>query len=955
MQGLSVDMDFASVSIFIFKEGSRNLDQWIQLPDGVASLHVPYFEHPILSDLFDAKESGADYFAKVYTLEEKNSWAAKGFELTDYKNLPLAFKTSVLEAPGYAMSITLAKNSGICIPSFIGAFPSAGDVNILKRAGKVFEQAYIRFLDLQKAEAQAREAQIEAAVERVRTQSMAMHKTSDLYKVNEEILSQLNKLKVDGLTGVSIYLVDENDAVKVWDLSSPGNLSNPGNYTIKYDAKKYPVLGGWVETWKTSKEDYFVLDFPKEVLIMAVEEFKEILPEMAVHIKNAIESGKLQHQWNPSGRLSDGLLSIDLIKPPTEDTKSIVTKMAGAFNLAYQRFQDLQKAEAQLREAQIEGALEKVRSRSLAMHKSNELTEVVSILFEKLKELQIPATAVGIAIYIDGSKDLNAFVCGENEAGLVITNYRLPYFNNKIPKDLNNALEKQLNFFVGNYSKEEKNSFYKYVLEHTAEFKHLPEDIKRMIFESPTYTISMVAVKNAVFNINDFEGKVLSGNEVDIIKRFARVFDQAYTRFLDLQKAEAQAREAKIEIAVERIRAKALAMHKSEEILNVAVSLREEMVKLNLQGVIAATIFLEQANGNYRLWDLTEMTDIEDGARLSLDIDFNPDTIDTDLFFLKFLRSTEKYLIVETNKADFERWAAWYRHYDAAGADKFLQYLQTTSITQSWHAAVPLEKGRLKVDFTNPPPKEMEIILPKMAAAFDLAYTRFLDIQKAEAQAREAQIQLALERVRARTMAMQHSDELGEASALLFKQVSDLGIQTWTSGFNIWENGDTSFIGYNPTPTGGIAGSYHIPSTEDPFFINIYEAKKREEDFFVFESAGESLANTYHYMKTLPIIKDVLKGIEDSGFPMPTCQINHCAFFTHGFLLFITLEPYPNAHDIFKRFGKVFEQTYTRFLDLQKAEAQSRESQIELGLERVRARAMGMQNSNELAELVDTV
>ena len=42
-----------------------------------------------------------------------------------------------------------------------------------------------------------------------------------------------------------------------------------------------------------------------------------------------------------------------------------------------------------------------------------------------------------------------------------------------------------------------------------------------------------------------------------------------------------------------------------------------------------------------------------------------------------------------------------------------------------------------------------------------------------------------------------------------------------------------------------------------------------------------------------------------------------------------------------KRFGKVFEQTYTRFLDLQKAEAQAREAQIEAALERVRSQYHG--------------
>jgi len=42
------------------------------------------------------------------------------------------------------------------------------------------------------------------------------------------------------------------------------------------------------------------------------------------------------------------------------------------------------------------------------------------------------------------------------------------------------------------------------------------------------------------------------------------------------------------------------------------------------------------------------------------------------------------------------------------------------------------------------------------------------------------------------------------------------------------------------------------------------------------------------------------------------------------------------------RFGKVFQQTYTRFLDLQKAEAQAREAQIEAALERVRSRTLAM-------------
>ena len=68
--------------------------------------------------------------------------------------------------------------------------------------------------------------------------------------------------------------------------------------------------------------------------------------------------------------------------------------------------------------------------------------------------------------------------------------------------------------------------------------------------------------------------------------------------------------------------------------------------------------------------------------------------------------------------------------------------------------------------------------------------------------------------------------------------------------------------------------------------------------------------------------------------------------------MFITYEPVPHAHDLFKRFGKVFDQTYTRFLDLKKAESQAREAQIESSLERVRSKTMAMHNSKDVGASV---
>ncbi len=220
---------------------------------------------------------------------------------------------------------------------------------------------------------------------------------------------------------------------------------------------------------------------------------------------------------------------------------------------------------------------------------------------------------------------------------------------------------------------------------------------------------------------------------------------------------------------------------------------------------------------------------------------------------------------------------------------------------------------------------------------------------------REVQIELALERVRARTMAMQKSEELAEAAKLLFQQVQALGLPVLSCGYNIWQSGETVCTGWMSDSSGSISPPFRIPLTESPTFIRFRESKKKGEHFYAEEVSGEALTAQYRYLLSLPNFKSIAEGFQKAGFALPAYQVNNVVNFSHGNLIFITDQPAPAAWDIFKRFGKVFEQTYTRFLDLQKAEAQAREAQIELGLERVRARAMAMQGSAELSNLIETV
>ena len=214
---------------------------------------------------------------------------------------------------------------------------------------------------------------------------------------------------------------------------------------------------------------------------------------------------------------------------------------------------------------------------------------------------------------------------------------------------------------------------------------------------------------------------------------------------------------------------------------------------------------------------------------------------------------------------------------------------------------------------------------------------------------RELLIEAALEKVRARTMAMQKSEELKEAANVLFQQVQLLGIPVWTCGYNIWEKGEKVCRGWMST-LGTVQPSFRIPLTEHRTFIHMDESRLNAEPFYVEEVNGDQLADHYRYMFSLPDFREIAMKQMQAGFELPLSQVNHVFNFKHGNLIFLSAEPIPGAWNIFSRFTAVFEQTYTRFLDLQRAEAQARESQIQLALERVRARTMAMQRSNELPE-----
>jgi len=803
--------------------------------------------------------------------------------------------------------------------------------SLLIRFAKVFDQSYTRFLDLQKAEAQAREARVEAALERVRAQAMAMRHSDDLVQSTTIVFEELEKLDLSiGRSGIGIFNAKTRDC-ELWT-TVVGKDGEKELATGITSLTVHPMLIATFEAWKAQKPLSYILEGNELADYYKIVSKSDFVLSEDVIGKSASLEREFYH-YTPFG--AGGLYFFSESEPTPED-KMIIRRFAEVFDMTYTRFLDLQKAEAQAREAQIEAALERVRSRSMAMHSSEELAEVATVLYNELLKLQVIEFTVASIVVFDEPNN-QQIVWGSQTESEALEKSIMPLLGDEVLQEIYDKWlsgEALFSVKVGGVAFENHKNFVFPIAERT-------ELVDRFLKNMPDPTFFHCAVYSMGY-LELVSDRELPDESAFLLKRFAKVFEQTYTRFLDLQRAEKQAREARIEMALERVRAGMMAMHKSDELRLVIKTIFEQLQELDFGADASAVIIYDEnyaaehwfSGYSYQTYPKSyTIPYIEKFA-------YNTDLVDAWKKGVTF----QAFPMEGTEKTDYGHW--------------LLENTDFKDLPEEFtiHAITPdrlvlndafNKYGMLEVLGPEELAPENAEILNRFSKVFEQTYTRFLDLKKAEAQAREAQIETALERVRSRTMAMQHSDELAEASHLLDREVRGLGIKTWGCAFNIYrENDSIEWFGNEA----GLLPTYPVP--REGIFKEYFEGRQRGETLLVKEIAGDACIAHYEYMSTLPVVGEVLRQLKETNGSFPSYQIDHVAYFKYGYLLFITREAVPEAHDIFKRFAKVFEQTYTRFLDLKKAEAQAREARIETALERVRSRTMGMQTSDELREVV---
>ena len=780
-------------------------------------------------------------------------------------------------------------------------------------------------------EAQNKELEIEAALEKVRSRAMAMYKSEEVMDVAVTVYDELQKLDFKFGAATIIIIDKETGYMEHW-LAGFFQKNHVQSYPV--NNIEHPLHAAQLAAWRKG-EKYVSIELSGAVLKAYAEEmFMEtgyknlpdeeksllLLNENAVFNLAYMKHGALM--WAPSALSSEKTI--------------ILQRFAKVFEQTYTRFLDLQKAEAQAREAQIELALEKVLARTMAMQKSEDVAGAVAVIFEELDRLSIGILRCGIGIINNENRSVNVWTTSKSDENKPIQ------ISGDESMDSHPLLQGAFNAWLRqeeySYVLHGKDLTDYYKAQVAANFK-LPDSQSLITVDEHLYQYYFLATFQAgglfAFRESDFTEEAKR-----VMKRFAGVFNLTYKRFLDLQKAEAQARESQIQLALERVRARTMAMQKSEELTEVAAILFKQVSDLGIKSWTTGFNVWSDDNNSW----IDYVTNPQGGF-------IEPYTIDATQYPMVEVSVAKKRgdeFIVRCEEG--EQLAETYRQLSKFGEQQYkaIQELGFQFPEKQYEHFVFASKVSLMF-ITYEPVPEAHDIFKRFGKVFEQTYTRFLDLKKAEAQAREAQIEAALERVRSRTMAMQKSDELTDVAGLLFAQVSALGIKTWTAGFNVWSEDNNSYVDYITSPQGGFIEPYTVHTEKAEALKDISDARKSGVEFDVQYVEGEKIKQLYCALTNLG--EKQFEIMLQDGVRFPSHQYEHFVFGSKVSLMFITYEPVPEAHDIFKRLGKVFEQTYTRFLDLQKAEAQAREAQIETSLERVRSRTMGMQQSHELGDV----
>jgi len=616
---------------------------------------------------------------------------------------------------------------------------------ILKRFRNVFDLAYRRYTDIALAEAHAREAQIEAALEKVRAVAMSMNRPDDLLNICEVSFKEFQKLGFKNIRNALIHIPnDEQKYFMDYDFSEL-----IGGAITKIGYGTHPIVDDYIKKIRSAADAYFEVVIDKDQL----KGWLEFRRESGQKDDPRLDKAAAVYLYFFSIGIGD--IGISTFEPIDESQINILKRFRNVFKLSYQRYTDITLAEAQTREAQIELALERVRAKAMAMHSSKDLADTIGAFYRELKSLGVIPRRCGVALIEKETRLAEVSTMNTTEEGdSVGVIGKIKMTGHPILENIfdNWLIQKEFHTVLrGN----QINDYYK-VLKPQISYPDYPNDVVQ-------FGYYFMFTEGDVYAWTD---KELMEEELKIFRRFTTVISLTYKRYIDLQQAEAQAKEAIKQASLDRIRGEIASMRTSEDLNSITPIIWRELKTLEVPFIRCGVFIVDEVQERTQVYLTTP-----DGKSLGvLNLQFGSNELSSNI--VEQWRKGQVY----SEHWDKEKFISWTKSMMELGQVQNPETYQGSSAppeSLNLHF-IPFTQGMLYVGDVSPLNDEKLQLVKTLGEAFSIAYARYEDFKNLEEA--KNKIELTLIELKSAQAQLVHSEKmasLGELTAGIAHEIKN--------------------------------------------------------------------------------------------------------------------------------------------------------------------------------------
>jgi len=771
-----------------------------------------------------------------------------------------------------------------------------------------------------------REIEIEAALEKVRNRTISMYSSAELSETSAVLFHELKELGINAIrTGVGIF-DDPNEAMELW-LTAFSDSEEVIKILDYVNLHIHPVFENIIPARKQKK--------PYAVTVLSGDQVKLYYQTMSTYLSLPGQQRYNEQEFFYSFFFSAGALNVIADHPLTEEECQIMIRFARLFGLIFTRFLDLQKAEAQTREARIETALERVRAAAMSMRKPDELLTISKSIFTELKALDFSDLRnTEIALINDKKEAIVSFHYSDyGITGIVDVSYhqhpRVRIWANELKKATNDFSE----FIIPENEMDDWNA-YRNELGYTPDPKL--KDARALYYYS--YSTGQGALSISSFQPLEYD-------QLNILERFKNVFNLSYQRYQDISLAEAQAHEANIEAALERVRAKALAMQSSKDLLDVANVLREQMGRLGQPELESSIVQLYKENSDsFDAWYSFRPGSEQKVVMGTAKVEFSVSQWSREV--LEKYRSSETEYTLVSSGAKLREWYGVLKQaapetidYDSDGEMLVPEIL--------YYHFSKFSGGALLTISSKQPTDEAKELQARAASVFDFGYRRYLDLQKAEERARIAMREASLNRVRAEIASMRTANDLQRITPLVWRELTVQGVPFFRCGVMIVEEETETSYFYLSTPDSKPLAALKLKFNDSDIAKKTSE-HWRSQQVYITHWDQDQFASFVHSMMNQGQI-NVPETYQGGNLP-PASLTLHFVPFPQGMLYVGSASPLNETQvESVQAIAEAFSVAYARYEDFTRLEAAK--DLIEQALKDLRATQSQLIQSEKMASL----